>query len=177
MTLFSRERIDPLIYLSNNWISLTGVVVVTTATVFWLFLLPVTLRGEVTHPYIGILIFLLLPILFIGGLVLIPVGIALGRRRERLAGVSHESFPAINWQNQAFRRLVIFVGLTTFVNLIITSQLAYGAVNYMDTTTFCGLTCHRVMDPEYTGHHNSPHARVDLRGVSYRTRRFVVCAQ
>lgn len=54
-------RLAPLIYLSNNWISLLGVVVVTTATVFWLFLLPFTLRGEVTHPYIGILVFLLLP--------------------------------------------------------------------------------------------------------------------
>jgi hypothetical protein len=32
-------------------------VLVTNASVFWLFLLPVTLRGQATHPYIGILIF------------------------------------------------------------------------------------------------------------------------
>ena len=83
MPLFSRDRIAPLVHLSNNWISLTGVVIVTTATVFWLFLLPFTLRGEVTHPYIGILVFLLLPALFILGLILIPLGIVLRRRRER----------------------------------------------------------------------------------------------
>jgi NapC/NirT cytochrome c family protein len=161
MPLFSRVRIAPLVHLSNNWISLTGVVVVTTATVFWLFLLPFTLRGQITHPYIGILIFLLLPALFVLGLILIPVGIVRHRRRDLQRGLTPATFPPLNWQNHDFRRLSIFILATTVLNLIITSQFAYGAVNYMDTTTFCGLTCHRVMDPEYTGHRNSPHARVD----------------
>jgi nitrate/TMAO reductase-like tetraheme cytochrome c subunit len=161
MSLLSRERIAPLVYLSNNWISLTGVVIVTTATVFWLFLLPFTLRGEIEHPYIGILIFLLLPVAFILGLILIPAGMALRRRRERQHGSVPGTFPPLNWQNPDFRRLGIFVLATTVLNLIITSQFAYGAVNYMDTTSFCGTTCHRVMQPEYTAHNNSPHAHVD----------------
>jgi nitrate/TMAO reductase-like tetraheme cytochrome c subunit len=161
MPVFSRDRLAPLVYLSNNWISLVGVVVVTTVTVFWLFLLPFTLRGQITHPYIGILIFLVLPAAFICGLVLIPLGIVLRRRRERRTGLSPTRFLPLNWQNPQFRRLVMFIAVTTFVNLVITSQFAYGAVNYMDTTTFCGETCHRVMDPEYTGHLNSPHERVD----------------
>ena len=42
-------------HLANNWISLAGVVIVTTATIFWLFLLPITLRGETENPYLGIL--------------------------------------------------------------------------------------------------------------------------
>lgn len=158
---FSRNRLAPLIYLSNNWISLVGVIVVTTATVFWLFLLPFSLRGEITHPYIGILIFLLLPATFILGLILIPLGIWYRRRRDRVRGLTPPSFPEINWQNHDFRRLVLFIAVTTFVNLVIASQLAYGAVNYMDSTAFCGLTCHRVMMPEYVSHENSSHARVD----------------
>jgi len=161
MPLFSRDRIAPLIYLSNTWISLTGVVIVTTAGVFWLFLLPFSLRGAITHPYIGILIFLLLPAVFILGLVLIPLGIFLRRRHERRLGRVPTNFPPVNWQNRDFRRIVMFVAVTTVLNLIIASQLAYSAVNYMDTTTFCGLTCHRIMSPEYTSHENSPHARVD----------------
>ena len=56
-----RGWLSPFIHLSNNWISLAGVVIVTTATIFWLFLLPVTLRGEVHNPYVGILSFLILP--------------------------------------------------------------------------------------------------------------------
>ena len=66
--------LSPLIHLSNNWISLAGVVIVTTATIFWLFLLPTTLRGDTDNPYIGILAFLALPAPFFAGLVLIPLG-------------------------------------------------------------------------------------------------------
>ena len=119
------------------------------------------MRGQISHPYIGILVFLLLPTAFLLGLVLIPLGITLRRRRENRAGVVQARFPPINWQNRDFRHLVTFVVVTTCVNLIIASQLAYGAVTYMDSTAFCGLTCHKVMDPEYTGHQNSAHARVD----------------
>ena len=54
-----------------------------------------------------------------------------------------------------------FVFFTTMVNLAIASQVSYGAVNYMDSVTFCGETCHTVMQPEYTAYQNSPHSRVE----------------
>src|SRR5215469_1624137 len=76
----------PLVYLSDNWISLVGVVLVTTCTVFWLFLLPLMLRGGPDNPYFGILVFLLLPGAFIASLLFIPLGIVLKRRAE---GRSH----------------------------------------------------------------------------------------
>jgi NapC/NirT cytochrome c family, N-terminal region len=160
-TSSSKSRLAPLIHLSNNWISLIGVVVVTTATVFWLFLLPFTLRGEVTHPYIGILVFLLLPMVFIGGLVLIPLGIAYRRYRNRVSGKVQSNFPPLNWENHDFRRLLVFVAVTTVLNLVITSQLAYSAVGFIDSTTFCGLACHRIMNPEYTSHQDRAHAQVE----------------
>ena len=150
-----RRWLSPLVYLSSNWLSLTGVVVITTATVLWLFLLPTTLRGETAHPYVGIFAFLLLPAVFFSGLVLIPLGIW-WRRRSALP----VSFPPLDFHNVELRRLVAFVGVTTIANFIIGSQVTYAAVSYMDSVTFCGLTCHRVMEPEYTAHQNSPHARV-----------------
>jgi hypothetical protein len=58
------------------------------------------------------------------------------------------------------RRLAYFVGVTTVINIGIASQLGYGAINYMDSVTFCGLTCHTVMQPEYTAYQDSPHSRV-----------------
>ena len=161
MPSFSRNVASPLVHLSNNWISLIGVVLVTTAAVILLFLLPITLRGEVAHPYIGILIFVALPALFILGLVFIPLGMWLRRRRERKEGTAQTALPPINWANHDFRRLVYFVGATTFVNVVISGQAAYSAVNYMDSTNFCGTTCHNIMQPEFVTHANSPHARVD----------------
>lgn len=152
--------ISPLVYLSNNWLSLTGVITVTTATVFWLFLLPTTLRGATEHPYVGILGFLILPALFMGGLLMIPAGILLRRRKQRRGGVYPTAFPPLDLRSVELRRLLAFFLVTTVINIIIASQLTYGAVHYMDSPTFCGLTCHGVMQPEYTAYVGSPHARV-----------------
>jgi hypothetical protein len=156
-----RSWLSPIIHLSSNWVSLTGVVIVTTATVFWLFLLPVTLRGTTDSPYVGILAFLVLPAPFFAGLILIPLGIWLKRKREGRAGIYPPEFPPLTWNNADLRRLVYFVFFTTMVNLAIASQVSYSAVNYMDSVTFCGETCHTVMQPEYTAYQNSPHARVE----------------
>jgi hypothetical protein len=154
-------QLSPLVHLSNNWISLIGVVVVTTATIFWLFLLPTTMRGDVHNPYNGILAFLALPALFFLGLILIPLGIYLRNRREHRRGLYPAAFPPLTLKNVEFRRLLTFIGVTTFVNIVIASQLAYGAVSYMETQSFCGQTCHTVMKPEYTAYQSSPHSRVE----------------
>lgn len=156
----ARQWLSPLVYLSNNWISLIGVVLVTAAGVIWLFLLPVTLRGGISHPYVGILVYLMLPAVFVAGLILIPIGIYWKRRRERAAGQYPADFPPLDFYNRELRKLLAFIGVTTFLNVIITSQFAYGAVNYMDTVSFCGTTCHTVMKPEYTAYQGSPHSRV-----------------
>ena len=156
-----RGWLSPIVYLSNNWISQLGVVVVTSATVFWLVLLPSTLRGQAPNPYMGILMYLALPGVFIGGLVLIPLGILWERRREHKSGQMPANFPPLDFQNRELRRLMTFVGLASFVNVIIASQLSYSAVNYMDSVSFCGQTCHTVMQPEFTAYQNSPHARVE----------------
>ena len=73
--------------------ALLGVVIVTTATVFWLFLLPTTIKGEAASPYIGILSYMGLPTVFFLGLFLIPVGIWLRNRREHRTGIYPASFP------------------------------------------------------------------------------------
>jgi len=156
-----REWLSPLVYLSNNWLSLIGIVVVTTAVVLWLFLLPTTLGNEIGNPYIGILVFLLLPVAFFLGLALIPLGIVLRRRRERRAGAYPASFPSLDLRNVEFRRLLTFIALTTFVNVVIASQVTYSAVSYMDSVSFCGQTCHTVMKPEFVGHQTSVHSNVE----------------
>jgi hypothetical protein len=124
-------------------------------------LLPVTLRGTTESPYVGILAFLVLPAPFFAGLILVPLGIWLKRKREGRAGIYPPEFPPLTWNNADLRRLVYFVFFTTMVNLAIASQVSYSAVNYMDSVTFCGETCHTVMQPEYTAYQNSPHSRVE----------------
>ncbi len=155
-----KKWLSPYVYLSGNWLSRTGVVLVTTGAILWFLLLPVILRGFVDNPYAGILTFMGLPAIFFGGLILIPAGIVLRARRERRKGYYPVSFPPLDFKNPELRRLLYFVGVTTVVNLIIGAQLTYSGVNYMDSVTFCGQTCHTVMKPEYVAYEHSPHARV-----------------
>lgn len=152
--------ISPLVFLSTNWISYTGVILVTSAAVLWLFLLPAAWGGSATHPYLGILAFLILPGAFFAGLALIPVGIFLARRKARSMGQLQEPRPPLDLRHGPLRRLLIFIGVTTFANVLIGSQFTVSAIHYMDSVQFCGTACHSVMAPEYGAYLNSPHSRV-----------------
>jgi len=98
---------------------------------------------------------------FIAGLGLIPLGMWLLVRRERRAGVPLAQVSPLALARTELRHLLVFVGITTAVNLILGSLFTYQAVDYMDSVTFCGKTCHTVMQPEYAAYQNSPHSRVD----------------
>ncbi|HEV2352200.1 MAG TPA: NapC/NirT family cytochrome c [Terriglobia bacterium] len=153
--------LSPLVHLSSNWLSRIGVVLVTAAGVFWIWLLPTIIRGDIRHPYLGLLTFMALPAVFFTGLILIPAGIILRRRREHHRGVFPASFPPLDFQNVELRRLLIFVGVITAINVMIGGQLTYSSMNYVDSVTFCGQTCHTVMKPEFTAYQGSPHSRVE----------------
>ena len=156
-----QDWLRPLVHLSNNPLSLLGVVLVTTASILLVFLAPEMWSGSAGSPYRGILIFLAVPAIFITGLLLIPAGILLRNRSEKQRGTKSSSFPPLDFRNPDFRRLLIFIGLTTIVNLCLVSQVGYGATSYMESVQFCGQTCHTVMQPEFTAYQNSPHARVE----------------
>jgi nitrate/TMAO reductase-like tetraheme cytochrome c subunit len=140
---------------TQHWVTLVGVALVTTAGISWLFVLPQQIRGHVSNPYIGIILFLILPIVFFAGLALIPVGIYLSRSRIR-KGLSSPTFD----RKAALQRLAWFVGIVTVANVIIGTQVTYRAVEHMETPQFCGATCH-TMNPELAAYKNSPHSRVE----------------
>ena len=88
----NRKVLSPLVHLANNPLSFVGVLLATTGGVSWLFLLPLNLRGVSINPYLGILFFLVLPILFFLGLASIPVGIYLRLRRDPNTDVPARTF-------------------------------------------------------------------------------------
>jgi len=149
-------------YLSQNVLSLIGVVLTTSSAItligFWVydFMLP----GP-PHPYVGILLFLILPGVFVLGLLLIPIGILVRRRKLLAAGELPTVYPAIDLGIPMVRNGLLFVAVATVLNVLIFGFASYRGVSYMDTTTFCGLTCHTVMAPEYSAYQNSPHSRVE----------------
>ena len=143
-----------LVLITSHWLSLLGMGLAVTALISWLFVLPLHLRGHVDNPYIGIVVFLIIPVVLVAGLAMIPVGVFLARRRARRRLTEH-----VVDRKVAVRRLVGFLGGVTLVNVIVGTQATYRAVEHMETVQFCGQTCH-VMTPEFRSHAVSPHARV-----------------
>ena len=158
---FRKNWIRPALFFGNNPISLIGGALTTAAgmtlVAFWV--VDVFGRGGSTNPYLGILVDLLLPGLFVLGLLLIPLGMALHRRRVRAAGNLPDEYPQIDLADPMFRRGVEFVLAATLVNFVLVGTASYRGVAYMDSPNFCGQACH-VMYPEHTAYQLGPHSHV-----------------
>ena len=147
--------------LIRSPLSISGMVLTTISAIVFLVVFFADLFGMHTNPYIGILFFLILPGIFLVGLILIPLG-ALIERRRRAAGKkpSELLWPRVDLNNPHHRRVAVAIFALTIVNIVIVSLAAYRGVEYMDSVQFCGQACHRVMKPEATAHQDGPHARV-----------------
>jgi len=158
----TRSWLRLVYFLGENPVSLVGAVLTTsgalTLIAFWIY--DFVLPGP-PHPYIGILLFLILPGFFVIGLLLIPIGILLRRHKLIAKGELLEVYPAIDFTRPTARRGFLAVGIATLLNLLIFGTASYRGVAYMDSTQFCGQTCHTVMQPEFTAYQGSPHSRVN----------------
>jgi len=150
-----RLRDRPFLILgTSHWLSLLGTGLVATALISWLFVLPLQVRGHVDNPYIGIVVFMVIPIILLVGLGMVPAGVLLARRRAR-----QRLTEQVVDRKVAIRRLLVLGGVVTGINVVVGTQGTYRAVEHMESVQFCGQTCH-VMTPEFRSHAVSPHARV-----------------
>jgi cytochrome c556 len=147
--------------LIRSPISIAGMVLTTISAVVFIVVLLGDLFGLHTNPYLGILFFLLLPALFVLGLLLIPLG-AWVERRRRAAGKPPASvdWPRIDLNEPRQRTAAVIIFCLTMANIVIVSLGAYKGVEYMDSVGFCGQACHTPMKPELVAHQQGPHARI-----------------
>jgi nitrate/TMAO reductase-like tetraheme cytochrome c subunit len=136
-----------------HWLTGIGVVLTTASAVVFLFLF----FQRLDNPYAGIVVFLILPALFILGLALMPLGIFLASRR--LGGFRAVINYLPSQQPRAMRFAWAFA-FATLANVGILTAAAYQGVHYMDSRQFCGQTCHPVMQPQYVRFQASPHSRI-----------------
>ena len=146
----------------KNWISITGAVlaVFNLASILALFVLNTAFGfgGQ----YIGLFIYIVLPIFMIIGLILIPIGMRINRKRARKAEKEGRKlpWPVVDFNNPATRNASIIFVTGTVVLLIISAIGSYEAFHYTESVEFCGKMCHKVMEPEYVTYHGSAHERV-----------------
>ena len=144
---------------TRNPISLIGIAISTAMAWLFLALLIADLFGYLpNNPYIGLLLFIAIPAAFVIGLLLIPFGVWRQRHRTPQAV---DDWPVLDLRDPRQRSLTVTVLALTFVNVLIVSIAAFGSVHYMETTEFCGTTCHTTMEPEYVAHARGPHAQVE----------------
>jgi hypothetical protein len=151
--------------ISRNPISMAGVVITTISAIIFLTLFAIELVGYSGGPYVGIMVFLVVPAFFVVGLLLIPFGIWRAQRKARAAAEAGEepapeNFPVIDLNEVRVRKAVLFFAALTVINVVIIATATYKGVEVMGSTKFCGTVCHSVMTPEYTSYQRSPHARV-----------------
>ena len=151
-------------HITRNPLGMAGAVVTTVSAVLFLTLFVLDAVGYHGGPYIGILAFLIIPGLFVLGLVLIPLGLWRERVRHRRALASgqddEETLPVWDLNVDRVRRNFLVFLLLSVVNVVILAAATYKGVEVMESTQFCGASCHTVMEPEFTTYKRSPHARV-----------------
>ncbi len=151
----------PAVPLIRSPVSVAGMVLTTVSAVVFLVVFLADWFGMHTNPYLGILFFLLLPGVFLFGLVLIPLGAWIERRRRASGRApSRMAWPRIDLNDAHHRHVAMAVFALTMANVVIVSLAAYRGVEYMDSVEFCGQVCHTVMKPEAIAHQDGPHARV-----------------
>jgi hypothetical protein len=152
--------VRPALFFGNNSISLAGGAITTAAGVtmigYWL----VEILGRPKdNPYLGIIFFLLLPAVFLLGLLLIPIGVWVRRKKLQKEGLIPVAFPKVDFNDRIFRHGIDIVLVATIANLLIVSIASYRGAAYMDSPQFCGQSCH-VMHPEDAAYRVSAHSHV-----------------
>jgi hypothetical protein len=154
-------RKEHLPSLAHNWISLTGAVIAVVTGIGIVFLLVFSLAARTINPYLGILLYMVLPSFLVAGLLLVPIGMFMRwRRLQRRGEILYRKWPRVDLNDKKHRKAALIFSAGTFIFVVISAVGIYQAYHYTDSVSFCGLTCHSVMKPEFTTYKDSPHARV-----------------
>lgn len=143
-----------------NPISLIGSILAGVSLLIIMFFLVAMLFFGVGGSYLGLFIYIVLPVFLIIGLILIPIGMVRRSRRLKRSEEDLSKGIRLDLNNQRhWNAIAIFLSVT-FLFLLLTGIGSYEAFHYTESNEFCGTLCHNVMEPEYTAYQGSPHARV-----------------
>ena len=111
----------PLKLLPRNTLSLAGVSLAVTGGLLFIIMFIADLLGLQTNPYMGIVFFLLLPAVFVLGLLLIPIGVWRERARRRAGKTAESHWPQLDLNDPHQRKMTLAIAVLTLVNVVIVS--------------------------------------------------------
>lgn len=144
-----------------SWPTMIGGVIALFSLAMIIFLFIISTILDQGSSYLGIFIFMVLPIFLISGLLLIPIGMWIKVRKDRKReAVSGLKWPKLNLNDKKHRNAFLIFTAGTILFLFLSAIGSYEAFHYTESVEFCGTLCHEVMKPEHTAYQNSSHARV-----------------
>jgi nitrate/TMAO reductase-like tetraheme cytochrome c subunit len=145
----------------HNWTSYVGAAIAALAFIAIVFLFVLSSVSGNQAPYAGLVIFVALPTVMLGGLLLVPIGMLTEWRHLRVTGQrSIPRFPVVDLNQPAQRNATVLFAVVSMLVLFLSVFGSFQAYESTESVAFCGATCHLPMEPEYTTYENSPHARV-----------------
>jgi hypothetical protein len=146
---------------SKNWLTIIGSIIAAINLLLILLLFVISTIFDKGSTNLGLFIYVILPGFLIFGLLLIPIGMFLERKRI-FKGLVHGAarLPYIDLNDPSHRNGFIIFTITTIIVLFLSTLGSFKAYHITESVEFCGTLCHKVMEPEHTAYLNSPHANV-----------------
>ena len=92
-----------------------------------------------------------IPALFVMGLLLIPAGMWLERRKQLRDPTAVSEWPVVDFRRAQVRRTALLIAALTAVNVVIVLLAGYGGLHAMESPRFCGQACHTPMHSAVPG--------------------------
>ena len=145
----------------RNWITLSGVLLMTAAFMAGMFIFLQELIAGHPSPYSGILYLIATLVIFIG-FVLVPAGMLWERSRQRSGRERSHPLSEFRIDLNRLEHLYGLVALLAsgFLAVVLIGFGSYRSFHATESVEFCGQLCHEVMNPEWVRYNESPHARV-----------------
>ena len=109
---------DTLAALTRNPMSLLGSALAVTTGILLVTLIAIEIFGGEGHPYIGIITYMILPMVFAAGLILILWGILRQRRRDEAV-----KFPVIDLNRERTRRRLLQLLVLVCIMAVVLARL------------------------------------------------------
>ena len=143
-----------VVSITRSAISLSGTALAVAALVLMLSLFVLEQFGFEGGPYLGILTYLILPMILVVGLILIPIGAVLWRRKasKMSGGEGSPTLPIFDLNVPKTRHWLLIFLAATMVNIVILSTATYKGIEVMESPRRCprirAMTCmDNGMDP------------------------------
>lgn len=144
-----------------NWISLIGITIALISLFMIGFLAVISVFFDQGGSYLGLFMWIVLPVFLVIGLVLIPIGMYRTHKRDKKNNtLKNKMWPSIDLNIAKVRNAAIIFIFGSIFFLLLSALGSYEAFHYTESVEFCGKICHNVMKPEYIAYQNSSHAKV-----------------